>query len=110
EQMTRDHILQQQEPGQESTAITRAVGVQDTLALDLRRERVAAGDRFLLCSDGLTRVVPEPDIEALMNAVDIDGAVRGLISATLSAGAPDNVTVMVAEAYIYGRPAPTPMP
>jgi protein phosphatase len=103
--MTRDHSLQGvgEQAGTESTAITRAVGVQDTLALDLRRERVCAGDRYLLCSDGLTRAVPEHEIEALINAEDIEAAVRGLISATLTAGAPDNVTVLVAEAYNYGH-------
>ena len=36
-----------------------------------------------------------------MNADDIKSAVQGLISATLAAGAPDNVTVLVAEAYAY---------
>ena len=85
-----------------STAITRAVGVQPTLALDLRREKVCAGDRFLLCSDGLTRTVPESQIEAWMDNEDIGAAVQGLISATLAAGAPDNVTVLIVEAYADG--------
>ena len=82
-----------------ANAITRAVGVQPTLALDLLRDTVCAGDRFLLCSDGLTRTVPEAQIEAWMENGDIGAAVEGLISATLAAGAPDNVTVLIAEAY-----------
>ena len=101
ERMTQDHSAGD---GAETTsAITRAVGVEDRLVLDLRREKVAPGDRFLLCSDGLTRTVPEPEIEALMNSKDIDEAVRGLIGATLTAGAPDNVTVLIAEAYTYAQ-------
>jgi serine/threonine protein phosphatase PrpC len=60
---------------------------------------VCAGDRFLLCSDGLTRTVSESQIEAWMENGNIDDAVQGLISATLAAGAPDNVTVLIAEAY-----------
>ena len=83
----------------QSNAITRAVGVQPTLALDMLRDTVCAGDRFLLCSDGLTRTVTESQIEAWMESEDIGDAVQGLISATLAAGAPDNVTVLIAEAY-----------
>ena len=102
ERLTRDHSLDDaQGPGNQETsnAITRAVGVQPTLALDLLREKAVAGDRFLLCSDGLTRTVPEAQIEALMERADISIVVQDLISATLSAGAPDNVTVLVAEAF-----------
>ena len=56
-------------------------------------------DRFLLCSDGLTRVLPESEIATWMEAPAIQAAVDGLIKATLDAGAPDNVTVLIAEAY-----------
>jgi len=104
EQLTRDHslgVLGEPIAGEFANAITRAVGVQETLVLDLGRERVCPGDRFLLCSDGLTRMVSDADIAACMNADDIERAVHGLISATLTAGAPDNVTVLVAEAYAY---------
>ena len=102
ERLTRDHSVEDPEgPGgrQLSTAITRAVGVQPALALDLLRDTVCAGDRFLLCSDGLTRTVPESQIEAWMDNEDIGAAVQGLINDTLIAGAPDNVTVLIVEAY-----------
>ena len=56
-------------------------------------------DRFLLCSDGLTRVVPESEIRNWMQSEDIHTAVDGLIKATLNAGAPDNVTVLIAEVH-----------
>jgi type VI secretion system protein ImpM len=82
-----------------STAITRAVGVQPTLELDMLRDSVCAGDRFLLCSDGLTRTLSESQIGTWMENGDIGVAVQGLISDTLAAGAPDNVTVLIAEAY-----------
>jgi serine/threonine protein phosphatase PrpC len=58
---------------------------------------VQADDRFLLCSDGLTRVVPLPVITEWIQTPDIRAAVDGLIQATLDAGAPDNVTVLIAE-------------
>jgi len=102
ERLTRDHSLEDSGgPGgrEPSTAITRAVGVQPTLALDVFRDKVCAGDRFLLCSDGLTRTVSESQIETWMDNGDLGAAVQGLISATLTAGAPDNVTVVIAEAY-----------
>ena len=102
EQLTRDHSAEDLErPGgrELSNAVTRAVGIQPTLTLDVLRDEVCAGDRFLLCSDGLTRTISDPQIEALMENGDIGAAVEGLIMATLAAGAPDNVTVLIAEAY-----------
>jgi type VI secretion system protein ImpM len=102
ERLTRDHSVGDSEglDGREpSNVVTRAVGVEPTLALDLLRDRVCAGDRFLLCSDGLTRTVSDSQIEEWMNNRNIGAAVEGLVSATLAAGAPDNVTVLIAEAY-----------
>jgi serine/threonine protein phosphatase PrpC len=69
------------------------------LALDVYRDRVWSGDRFLLCSDGLTRVLPASQIQAAMELPDIQRTVDSLIADTLSAGAPDNVTVVLVEAY-----------
>ena len=69
------------------------------MTLDVYRGRVHAGDRFLLCSDGLTRVLPEADIRAWIENGDIQSAVDGLISATLDGGAPDNVTALIVEAF-----------
>jgi serine/threonine protein phosphatase PrpC len=63
------------------------------------RGRVAVGDRFLLCSDGLSRTVPEAQIRELLQRADIRQAVDGLIQATLLAGAPDNVTAVVVEGF-----------
>jgi type VI secretion system ImpM family protein len=102
ERMTRDHSLV--ESGgpvgrDESHIVTRAVGVEPRIALDLCRDRVLAGDRFLLCSDGLTRMVPDEQIEMWMANADIHASVDGLIKATLDAGAPDNVTVVIVEGY-----------
>jgi serine/threonine protein phosphatase PrpC len=111
EQLTSDHSLiaaGQPVEGEFANAITRAVGVQDTLVLDVRREAVSPGDRFLLCSDGLTRTVSDADIEDCMKTEDIQEAVQGLISATLTAGAPDNVTVLIAEVYAYNSRGQSP--
>jgi type VI secretion system protein ImpM len=100
EQLTRDHSLAEIEPAAAvSSVITRAVGVEPDLQLDVHRDTILPDDRFLLCSDGLTRVLPEERIGQWMREPDVRTAVDGLIQATLHAGAPDNVTVVVAEAY-----------
>lgn len=102
EQLTRDHSLAESgalAEGESSSAITRAVGGEATLDLDVYRDRVRAGDRFLLCSDGLTRMLPDSRIEELMGHESIRTAVDNLIAATLAAGASDNVTVVIVEAF-----------
>jgi type VI secretion system protein ImpM len=102
EQLTRDHSLEASgalPEGETSSAITRAVGGEPLLSLDVVRERARAGDRFLLCSDGLTRTLPDARIQELMSHQNIRTSVDDLIKATLAAGAPDNVTVVIVEAY-----------
>jgi type VI secretion system protein ImpM len=102
EQLTTDHSPASLPGGPtQSNAVTRAVGAQSALDLDLCCEQVRAGDRFLLCSDGLTRAVPEPQIKELVEGPDIRNSVAGLVSATLAAGAPDNVTALLVEAFEF---------
>ncbi len=65
------------------------------------------GDRFLLCSDGLTDMVDEVRIAALLAASDTPNeAVNYLVDAALAAGGRDNVTVLVAEAARALQPDP----
>jgi serine/threonine protein phosphatase PrpC len=102
-QMTTDHTwaseLNLQQPNEEADhAITRAVGGEDTLLLDVRRDRVRLGDRYLLCSDGLTRELNDERIAELMGGEDLQQSAKALIDATLQAGARDNVTVVLIEA------------
>jgi serine/threonine protein phosphatase PrpC len=102
-QLTNDHTwaaeLHLDELGEEADhAITRAVGGEATLLLDVRRDRARLGDRFLLCSDGLTRELTTGRIAELMSEGDVNQCARGLIDATLANGARDNVTVIVIDA------------
>lgn len=102
-QMTTDHtwaaeLNLQHDDEQADHAITRAVGGESTLTLDMRCDRVQPGDRYLLCSDGLTRELKDWRIAAALSAPDVKTAARQLIDATLQAGARDNVTVVVVEA------------
>jgi serine/threonine protein phosphatase PrpC len=103
-QLTTDHTwaaeLNLVEPTGEEVdhAITRAVGGERHLMLDLKCERVCRGDRYLLCSDGLTREVPVDLIADVLGTGDVQQAARTLIDVTLRAGARDNVSVVVIEA------------
>ncbi len=101
ERLTRDHSVAESDrhgSHQDSHVVTRAIGVDPNLMLDLHRDDVRAGDRFLLCSDGLTHVLPDARIGGWMENPDIRAAVDGLIQATLDAGAPDNVTALIVQA------------
>jgi protein phosphatase len=102
-QLTTDHTwaaeLNLQQADEEADhAITRAVGGESTLALDVRRDKVHLGDRYLLCSDGLTRELTDAEIASAMAQPDVQTCARKLIDTTLRNGARDNVTVVVIEA------------
>jgi serine/threonine protein phosphatase PrpC len=103
-QLTRDHTWAAQFhleelPGEEADhSITRAVGGEDVLLLDVHRDNVISGDRYLLCSDGLTRELTAPEIASLLRRGDAQASTKALIKATLDSGAHDNVTVVVVDA------------
>jgi serine/threonine protein phosphatase PrpC len=75
--------------------ITRAVGAAPDLVLDAVQGELRSEDRFLLCSDGLTRHLTDEDIRQALEGSDPDAAVRQLIEATLDRGGTDNVTAIV---------------
>jgi serine/threonine protein phosphatase PrpC len=80
--------------------LLRALGADGPVSPDLKLYDAEAGDRYLLCSDGLSSVVAEGEIErALREAADPDGAVRDLIALAHEAGAPDNVACVVADVF-----------
>ena len=66
-------------------------------ALELGSHAAAAGDRLLLCSDGLSDVVPDPGIAAILDDAPRETAADRLVKAALDAGAADNVSVVVAD-------------
>lgn len=64
---------------------------------DVHEIEIKPGDRFLLCSDGLCGVVPEPIIEENMKVANLDEATDLLVAEAKEYGAPDNVTVIIVE-------------
>lgn len=77
--------------------ITRAVGAAKDLILDVEVVELQAGDRFLLCSDGLDKHLLHTEIAAAMQAGSVEVVSDGLIEATLDRGANDNVTVCIVD-------------
>ena len=78
--------------------LTRALDGVHEVDSDLSIVPVRAGDRFLLCSDGLHGVVSDADIAALLaSPSDPTGVVGALVDRALAGGAPDNVTALVAD-------------
>src|SRR4029453_7770483 len=76
--------------------VTRALGVNDRVPVDILTVEPVAGDRFLLCSDGLFNEVPEPGITAVLRRVDDPGeAADELVHLAVDGGGRDNVTVVV---------------
>ncbi|QUL36782.1 PP2C family serine/threonine-protein phosphatase [Erythrobacter sp. JK5] len=80
-----------------SHVLTRALGVEPEVQVDIVQDEAEPGDRFLLCSDGLSGPVPEDDIRRLMALPDPQQAVDELIARAHAKGAPDNVTAIVVE-------------
>lgn len=67
-------------------------------AADIRLHDARPGDRYLLCSDGLSSVVPTEDVRHVVTAArDPEQAVRELIALANGAGGPDNVSCVVAD-------------
>jgi PPM family protein phosphatase len=78
--------------------VTRALGMDETMRVSVRTQRTAPGDIYLLCSDGLSGVLEDENIEAVLHEPRTpDGHVRALIEAALGAGAQDNVAALVIE-------------
>jgi protein phosphatase len=80
------------------SVITRVLDGRPGLELDLSVREVRAGDRYLLCSDGLTGPVASRDtLRDALSVPDVQDAVDRLVQLALRGGGPDNVTVIVAE-------------
>ena len=108
ERLTRDHSLveemrrkgqitdEQAEEHPQRSIITRALGPEPDVEVDVQTVPASPGDVFLLCSDGLTTMVDDVEIRDLVTrANDLDQAGKGLVKAANKAGGEDNVTVVL---------------
>ncbi len=108
-QLTRDHSLlndyllvmpdmsKEQQAELPKNVITRALGMQDSVTVDLVPANPEAGDRVLLCSDGLSGMVTDEEICELVtqSGDDLEGAVKQLIDRANAHGGEDNCTVVL---------------
>lgn len=109
QQMTKDHTFVQSlvdsgEITSEQAAVhprrnlmMRAIDGIHAVEVDLSVRETREGDRFLLCSDGLCGVIDSIQISQCLATDDLTQAVTLLIDAAMAAGAPDNITVVVAD-------------
>lgn len=101
QQMVDAHMLSPEEARDhpDSSVVTRALGQEDSLALEIGEPLpLEPGDRLLLCSDGLTGYLGDPEIESsLALGGDVQTATERLIALALTLGGEDNVSVQLIE-------------
>jgi serine/threonine protein phosphatase PrpC len=119
EQLTEDHTLvaelmrsgklsaEEARIHPQRSVITRALGADPDVDVDVFTLETQPGDVFLLCSDGLSSMVEDDDIRASLEAHldDLDAAVDELIQKALIGGGEDNITVVV---FAIGEPGSEP--
>jgi PPM family protein phosphatase len=107
-QLTEDHTLvhrmvmegeitpEEAETHPHRSILTRALGVDESVQVDEGDVRIESGDRLLLCTDGLTGMVPEDQItEIMLGSADPQDAVDRLVKIANRAGGIDNITAVV---------------
>jgi protein phosphatase len=78
--------------------LTRALGIEPNIEADCWELDLEPGSRLLLCSDGLTNELSEPEIaQVLLETADVEAAANELVRRALQRGGTDNVTVVVVE-------------
>ena len=75
--------------------ITRAVGTEDTIEVDLYSEERKKGDRWLICSDGLYSQITKTALEEAAQTEDPETAADRLLQAALEGGGKDNITLIL---------------
>jgi serine/threonine protein phosphatase PrpC len=110
-QITKDHSLLQEQmdaglitPEQAAVStnknlVTRALGVEDAVLLEVNEHRVEPGDIFVMCSDGLSDMI---DDEAIARILQVEGSLEDkavkLVDAANGNGGRDNISVLLAQA------------
>ena len=106
-QLTRDHSLvndflraipdmpEDQRAEIPTNVITRALGMQNSVAVDMVPDPPKPGDVYVLCSDGLNGMISDAEIAEVVAAAgeDMEKAAKGLIDAANKKGGEDNITV-----------------
>ena len=119
EQLSNDHTVIQEllDQGAISVAeaaehpqrsmLTQALRGDGDVTPVLQMYEIKKGDRYLLCSDGLSGVLTDKEIKIGLKKTDKDEAVKFLVDATYVNGAPDNVTVLIADISDEAKTTPS---
>lgn len=112
-QLTKDHSLLQEQidaglltPEQAAFSpnknlVTRALGVEDAVLLDLAEHQVLPGDLYLMCSDGLSDMIEDATIaKILQNGPSLEQMAQQLVSLANANGGRDNITVLLTQALV----------
>ena len=77
--------------------VTRALGGKPDLQVDMQVHKIEPGDILLLCSDGLTTMIPDDDIARIVTEAggEVEKAARALVAAANARGGEDNITVLL---------------
>ena len=80
--------------------ITRAIGAEDTLEVDLFTEVLQGDERILMCTDGLTNMLEDAQIEEIIRSTrNLEEAVKVLIAVANEAGGKDNISVTLIDPF-----------
>ncbi|MBO4836931.1 MAG: Stp1/IreP family PP2C-type Ser/Thr phosphatase [Clostridia bacterium] len=98
-QMLREGVIDEEQARRHPlrNVITRAVGTEETVRADVSEWPLQPGEKWLLCSDGLTDMVEDAEIERTLGSLPCSEAADRLISLALLSGGHDNVSVLLAE-------------
>ena len=108
EQLTEDHSLvnekiraglltpEQARHHKLKNIITRSLGYTEDVEIDIQVRAVRRGDRFLLCSDGLSNLVDTGEMGELIRSMSPQDAARRLVQVACERGGDDNITAIVA--------------
>ena len=96
-QLTIDHTLGNAGiQGKSASVLSRAVGIEENVDVDASMESPVPGDIYLLCSDGLSRMVKDEEIQQTLGTVkDLEEATKILIEKANQGGGRDNITTIL---------------
>ncbi len=96
-QLTTDHTLAQSGvTGKYSGNLSRALGISKRVKVDLVVDAPEPGDVYVICSDGLSKMLTDAEISAVIDtAPDLDEGVKRLVAAANARGGKDNITVIL---------------
>jgi serine/threonine protein phosphatase PrpC len=110
-QITEDHSLvheqlksgliteEEAKTHQLKNIITRSVGVQEEVEVDTVVWKIQSGDGYLLCSDGLSNMVQDEEMQEIVTKFEVEQAARELVDLANSRGGEDNITLILLKVF-----------